>query len=121
MISVNHLDDILNRISRTLDIGDNLFKEAEEEYRHLGDWINEKIDEEYISYAVDIYPQGSMALGTVVRPLLAKGESDTFDLDWVLAFRDDYGLSPKKMKCEVVHSWLQDYLNRFGGCVKSFV
>lgn len=114
MISVNRLDDILNRISHALDIGDDLFKEAEEEYSYLGDWINKKIDEEYIPYAVDIYPQGSMALGTVVRPLLAKGESDTFDLDWVLAFRDDYGLSPREMKCEIVQSWLQDYLNRFG-------
>lgn len=43
MISVNRLDDILNRISHALDIGDDLFKEAEEEYSRLGDWINKKL------------------------------------------------------------------------------
>jgi len=114
MISRKYLDDILNRISRTLDIGDELFKDAEKEYKHLGKWVNKKIDEESIPYQVDIYPQGSMALGTVVRPLPVRGKRDDFDLDWVLAFQDDYGFSPKEMKCEIVQSWLQDYLDRRG-------
>lgn len=114
MASEKYLDDILNRISRTLDIGDDLFKEAEEEYRHLGKWINIKIEEENTPYKVDIYPQGSMALGTIVHPLPAKGKSDDFDLDWVLEFQDDYGLNPREMKCDVVHSWLQEYLERNG-------
>lgn len=114
MVSRTYLDNILNRISRTLDIGDDLFKDAEKEYKYLGNWINKKIDEESISYQVDIYPQGSMALGTVVRPLPVKGKTDDFDLDWVLAFQDDYGLSPEEMKCEIVQSWLQDYLSRRG-------
>ena len=114
MASEKYLDDILNRISRTLDIGDDLFKEAEEEYRHLGKWINIKIEEENTPYKVDIYPQGSMALGTIVHPVPAKGKSDDFDLDWVLEFQDDYGLNPREMKCDVVHSWLQEYLERNG-------
>ena len=102
MISEKYLDNILNRISHALDIGDDLFKEAEEEYRHLGKWINQKLEEEDIQYKVDIFPQGSMALGTVVHPLSVKGNYDGFDLDWVLAFQDNYGLSPRKMKCDIV-------------------
>ena len=50
MISEKYLDNILNRISHALDIGDDLFKEAEEEYRHLGKWINQKLEEEDIQY-----------------------------------------------------------------------
>lgn len=55
MISEKYLDNILNRISHALDIGDDLFKEAEEEYRHLGKWINQKLEEEDIQYKVDIF------------------------------------------------------------------
>ena len=80
MISEKYLDNILNRISHALDIGDDLFKEAEEEYRHLGKWINQKLEEEDIQYKVDIFPQGSMALGTVVHPLSVKGNYDGFGL-----------------------------------------
>lgn len=117
MTSEKYLDNILNRISYALDIGDDLFKEAEDEYRHLGKWINQKLEEEDIQYKVDIFPQGSMALGTVVHPLSVKGKYDGFDLDWVLAFQDNYGLSPRKMKCDIVRGWLYDYLDRNGNSI----
>lgn len=46
MATEKYIDDVLNRISRDLDIGDDLFKQAEDEYRNLGKWIAAKVDEE---------------------------------------------------------------------------
>lgn len=116
MATEKYIDDVLNRISRDLDIGDDLFKQAEDEYRNLGKWIAAKVDEEGRDYKVDIFPQGSMALGTVVRPLPVGNKDADFDLDWVLAFQEEYGLDAMEMKCGVVKPWLDDYLreNRYG-------
>ena len=99
---------MLNRISRDLDIGDDLFKQAEDEYRNLGKWIAAKVDEEGRDYKVDIFPQGSMALGTVVRPLPVGNKDADFDLDWVLAFQEEY---------VVFNTWLDEYLLEYRyGC-----
>ena len=54
-----------------------MYKNAEQKYKHLALFLqkNHAMD-------VDIYPQGSFALGTVVRPVI-KGEDAGYDLDFV--------------------------------------
>ncbi len=53
--------DILS-IIRGLDISPTLYKNAVEKYQALGHFLNDN------GLEAEIYPQGSFAFGTVVRP-----------------------------------------------------
>ncbi len=60
-----------------LDIPPNLYRLAEARYQDVGQWLSRHAG---TGPAWDIYPQGSFRLGTVVRPLVLKGE---YDIDLV--------------------------------------
>ena len=62
------LNDLYERIVRTIDISNDMFDEAEKAYMDMGAWI----DKETPAYKIGIYAQGSFALGTVSKPI---GES----------------------------------------------
>lgn len=53
--------DILSIIEK-LDISPTLFKNATEKYKALAKYLNDN------GLEADMYPQGSFAIGTVVRP-----------------------------------------------------
>lgn len=53
--------DILSIIEK-LDISPTLFKNATEKYKTLAKYLNDN------GLEADMYPQGSFAIGTVVRP-----------------------------------------------------
>ena len=65
MYSKNAINDLYRRIGLVIDISDEMFEKAVAEYEALGKWI----DKETPQYKISIYPQGSFALGTVVRPI----------------------------------------------------
>ena len=50
----------ITKVVEQLDISPSLYRNAVEKYNNLAKFLNEK--------GIDIYPQGSFALGTVVRP-----------------------------------------------------
>lgn len=78
-------NDILS-IIRGLDISPTLYKNAVEKYQALGNFLNDN------GLEAEIYPQGSFAFGTVVRPS-AKDSSASYDLDFICQVkgsRDDY-------------------------------
>lgn len=102
MYTKDQLNDLYERIVKDIDISDELFDAAEQEYNALGSWI----DRETPTYKVNIYPQGSFALGTVIKPI--KG-TDDYDLDLVCEFAQQYGLSARALKCSVVKPLLQRY------------
>jgi|LSQX01.2.fsa_nt_gb hypothetical protein len=102
MYTKEMLDDLLKRFSTTLDISEELFKKAESEYEALGKWI----DAETPDYSISIYPQGSFALGTVIKPL---SDADEYDLDLVCEFDRQYGLSARELKIDVVKPLLINY------------
>lgn len=68
-------NDII-KIIKELDISPTMYKNAIEKYKHLTSYLEQH------SYAVTMYPQGSFALGTVVRPI-HKGEEASYDLDFI--------------------------------------
>ena len=72
-----------------------MFEAAEKTYKDLGKWI----DQETSDYEISIYPQGSFALGTVVRPIT---NAHDYDLDIVCQFKSQYGLTAKGLKVDVV-------------------
>lgn len=67
--------DLLS-IVRGLDISPTLYENAVEKYRALGDFLSTK------GLEAVIYPQGSFALGTVVRPNV-EDPAACYDLDFI--------------------------------------
>lgn len=73
-----HVDHILHEIGRTLQLTSAQYDRARSAYNAVGEWLAR--DESPLAmYGPQIYPQGSMALRTTVRPL----HDDEFDLDLV--------------------------------------
>ena len=80
------LNQILTDLANELDVPPSKYKEAKEHYEAVGDWLGED-DSELAPYQPVIYPQGSFALGTAVKPL----GNDDYDVDAVclLQFAED--------------------------------
>lgn len=69
------LSMLLDGAVEVLDISPNLYDDAVTRYEEVGDWLAE-----HGNPGLQIYPQGSFRLGTVVRPSTPKGE---YDIDLV--------------------------------------
>jgi len=72
------LDRHLARVCILSELTPTQFRNAEEKYRAVGDWLATERSSLAI-FAPEVYPQGSMLLGTTVRPY---GQSE-YDLDLV--------------------------------------
>jgi hypothetical protein len=72
------LGSILESLVSELDVPPSKYKEAKEHYDAVGAWLNEE-DSDLTPYEPRIYPQGSFALGTAVRPV---GDEE-YDVDAV--------------------------------------
>lgn len=79
------LDDILFRICAELQLDETRYDLATQSYKSAGKWLDAP-GTLVAQYRPAIYPQGSMALNTTVKP--QKG--DEFDLDFVCEFNVDY-------------------------------
>ncbi len=81
---------LLDKIADELNITDTMMKRAVSSYEDVGKWIGEGID-----FEVCIKPQGSMNLGTVVRPI---DDSDDYDMDLICLLKDGYRLNSEDIK-----------------------
>ena len=102
MYTKDQLNDLYERIVKTIDISDKMFDDAEKEYTDLGNWI----DQATPMYKIHVYAQGSFALGTVIKP---NDDLEDYDLDLVCEFEQRYGLSAKALKCDIVKPLLERY------------
>ena len=102
MYTKTAINELYRRYAIAIDISDEMFEKAVGEYNALGKWI----DQETPDYKISIYPQGSFALRTVVRPI---SDEDDYDLDLVCEFAQSYGLSARQLKVDVVKPLLVDY------------
>ncbi len=84
--------DILGFLAQELDIPQVLRQKAIAKYNHLAAWIKEDNQERFRTDS-EIYSQGSMRLGTVIRPV--KSEDD-YDID--LVYRRDIARSSMTQK-----------------------
>ncbi len=73
--------EILGHMTDDLDVPQPLHDAAEREYNHLGEWLNWDNLGRRLGKS-DVYPQGSLRLGTVVKPVTPNGEFD-FDIVYV--------------------------------------
>lgn len=69
---------LYDELSSALDVPPSRYREAKERYDAVGAWLDAE-DSELRPFRPTIYPQGSFALGTAVRPL---GNGD-YDVDAV--------------------------------------
>ena len=93
-ISRKRLHQILTDLAEELDVTPSKYREAKEHYDAVGTWLGED-DSELACYEPSIYPQGSFALGTAVKPL---GDEE-YDVDAVclLQLRPDQ-VTQKQLK-----------------------
>src|SRR6185437_13484850 len=80
------LDDLIAEICAALQISPSHFERAVRSYEAVGKWLGAD-DSPLASFRPLIYPQGSMALQTTVRPWT---DDDTYDVDLVLEMRAPY-------------------------------
>jgi hypothetical protein len=76
--SQDRIDDLLFRICTTLQLSDTQYKNAKQSYEAICNWLDAP-DSELKVYFPKLYPQGSVALGTTVRPM----RYDEYDVDLV--------------------------------------
>lgn len=75
MTSINRKFDII-KLVESLDIPPSLYKNAVEKYTNIAHYLQSK------GFAAEMYPQGSFALGTVIRPV-KNDEDANYDLDFI--------------------------------------
>ena len=87
-----HATGLLEYICRELELSETQFKLAEERYRAVGTWLAAAANP--ITSSATIYPQGSIALGTTVKPI----GRDEYDLDLVCLVALATRLTPIELK-----------------------
>jgi hypothetical protein len=79
------LDDVLIRVCNIFQLNPTQFSLAEKHYHAICDWLG--ADDSFLNpYRPELYPQGSVALGTTVKP--QRGEE--YDVDLVCELGIDY-------------------------------
>lgn len=116
MIStIERQNDILKLISQ-LDISPTLYSNAENKYKALATFLND------CEIEADIYPHGSFAFGTVVRPS-AKDPNANYDLDCICQLhlsRNDIAPSVLRQKIENALKSSDRYGGKLSKCGECF-
>lgn len=86
----SQLNDILRRISDEIGITTSMIDKATNSYEAVGRWIGDGVD-----FDVTIFPQGSMSLGTAIKPI---SDKDDYDIDLVCLLENGYELDAKAIK-----------------------
>src|SRR5947208_3150909 len=94
-----HFTQILDTLGENLDISETQFNAAVKSYNAVGDWLSSE-DSLLKPYSPFVQPQGSMIIGTVVKPV---NEDDDIDIDLVCEL---HGKNP---------DWTQKDLKRIVG------
>ena len=84
------LDEILQKISYEISITQPMIDKAVNSYEAVGKWLGDGLD-----YDVHISPQGSMSLGTTIKPI---SDEDDYDIDLVCLLKDGTTLTAENIK-----------------------
>lgn len=119
--SVQQLDEILALIGATLEITATQREAAEQHYLAIARWLGGVEEAPFRPYEPQIYPQGSLRLGTTVKPL-SDGE---YDLDLVYELQVDYNRIPRPVALlDLIelrlrqHGTYRDKVERKNRCVR---
>lgn len=89
-INKDEINKMYNAIADELNISDSIFESANRSYHALGLYLSNNIKD----YKIEIFPQGSMNLGTLIKPI---NDKDDYDLDAVCKVNYDFE-SPGELK-----------------------
>lgn len=102
MIPIERRKSDILKLTSKLDISPTMHKDAVEKYKNISDFLNSK------GINADFYPQGSFALGTVVRPYRSEKEGN-FDLDAICQIRlEKHQTTPEEIKTMVENAFEND-------------
>lgn len=87
-----HATGLLEYVCQELELSDTQFKLAQERYGAVGTWLAEA--ENYVTRSAAVYPQGSVALGTTVKPI----GREEYDVDLVCLVALAGHLAPAELK-----------------------
>lgn len=90
ILNSEKINEMYEEIADELNISDTVFDSANKSYKALGEYLDNNLED----YKVVIFPQGSMNLGTLIKPI---DKSDDYDLDAVCKVYHDFD-SPKDLK-----------------------
>lgn len=103
-----NLSLILRDLAEEIDVPASKYREAKAHYEAVGTWLGDD-DSELAPYRPTIYPQGSFALGTVVRPL----GDDEYDVDAVCLLALNAGQVSQQQLKALVGARLKDPRSRY--------
>ena len=86
----NALNEVLERIATELSITDDMITKAEDSYKAVGKWLGDGIE-----YNLTMIPQGSMGLGTTIKPI---SDEDDYDIDIVVLLSNGQTLTAYQIK-----------------------
>lgn len=114
------VDDLLHRIGEKLQLSATDHQTAETRYQAIGNWLSAE-DSSLSVYDPQIYPQGSLRIGTTVKPRA----QEEFDLDLVCKIQVDPQVFPNPIdllnRVEArlqEHGTYKDMLERKNRCVR---
>lgn len=84
---MNNLNDLLNRIGDKLQLDKTRRTKTETSYKAVADWLDNE-SSYFHNIEFDIYPQGSFAINTSVKPY----QKEEFDLDFILELKTNHNL-----------------------------
>jgi hypothetical protein len=108
MITINkrltRIDSLLDRMAEEIQLDDSRYERMKQSYEAIKNWIDD--DEKFFKpYKYDVYPHGSVRIGTTVKPLI----SDEFDLDIVVHLvADNNIIAPSKVYNELKRRLLEN-------------
>lgn len=98
------LSILLEQIAEDLDVPPSKYEDAKRSYDAVGDWLN-RPESELAQYSPRIYPQGSFALGTAVKP---EGD-DHYDVDAVCVLDLDQRETTQQALKEMIGRRLKEH------------
>ena len=112
-ISRERLNRILTDLAAELDVPPSKYREATEHYEAVGAWLDAD-DSELARCQLSIYPQGSFALGTAVKPL---GDEE-YDVDTVCLLQLTSDQVTQKQLKDLVGDRLKHPQSRYKDMIK---
>lgn len=102
MITKNERQLDIIKVIESLDITPSMYKNADEKYHALAEYLSRHTD-----VKIDMYPQGSFAFGTVVRPF--KNDKDgSYDLDFICEVNLDKSMITAKGLRSLIENAITD-------------
>ncbi|WP_276930201.1 nucleotidyltransferase domain-containing protein [Faecalibaculum rodentium] len=87
---IEEIDNILSCLVEEIGLTEAMKEKAVRSYKAVGSVLDDSIP-----FELSIYPQGSLNLGTAIRPYT---ESDDYDIDLVCKMNGAIDISPKELK-----------------------